>query len=74
MKVAELNEIKEKIAGENRGKKRQRKENETCFIPEEYYTLRMTRKQIFIMKLKRRLKTDTQREIKGEWRDVYYSD
>lgn len=51
----ELKVVRELIKAENRGKQQQRRENDKMFIPEEYYTLRMTKKQIFLMQMKREL-------------------
>ena len=76
MKRIDLEEILRKIDQENAGKRQQRRENNLCFIPKEYYTMRKTRKQLFLMYLKRKLnQTNTQKEIEKKESDknVYYS-
>lgn len=76
MKRIDINEILRKIDQENAGKRRQRRENDWCFIPEEYYTMRKTHKQLFLMYLKRKLnEVNTQKEIEKKESDknVYYS-
>ena len=70
MKRIDLEEILRKIDQENAGKRRQRRENNSCFIPEEYYTMRKTHKELFLMYLKRRLNNvNTQKEIEKKESD-----
>jgi len=70
MKRIDLEEILRKIDQENSGKRQQRRENNLCFIPKEYYTMRKTRKELFLMYLKRQLnKVNTQKEIEKKESD-----